>query len=309
MLRRHMIIGLKNIIFAAMLGSAVLSCGAESRMKTVTDAESGLEMLEMPSVPADLVAPAERAGYLAAHFWDNMDFSDGKYASDASFIEHNLVNYLSVLPIADEDSARAAIHELYVSASENPAALSCLDELIETYLYSYDSPMYNEELFALFVDERLGSGLFDSDVDARNRMLMESLLKNKKGSAVSDFEFVTADETLNTLLGALDKTSKNILIFYDPECEDCHTAIRLLSLSPRFSDINFIAIYDGGDKSLWESDLVNMPSGWIIGMTENSVEESGLFELPASPTIYVIAPDGKVLAKNIVMQNLMGAEL
>ena len=42
---------------------------------TVPRPESAMELV-VPEAPATMTDPQEMAGYVAIHFWDNMDFSD-----------------------------------------------------------------------------------------------------------------------------------------------------------------------------------------------------------------------------------------
>ncbi len=272
--------------------------------KVVSDEEAGVEVLQMPEIPSSLTSPTDRAAYLLEHFWDNMDFGDGKYARNEKFVEQNVVNFLSVMPHAPSDAQVNAIETLYEKSSVDSTSLQLVDDMIETYLYGYDSPMYSEELFLNFVEARLASDFFDADSKVRDSMLRESILKNRIGTIATDFHFVTPSGTDATLLSTVADADKTILIFYDPECEDCHRAIAAIKESPALSTINVIAVYDGGEADVWKDGLDDMPQGWIVGMTLESVEESGAYDFPATPTIFLLGENGVVLLKNTNVDKL-----
>lgn len=291
-------------IFLTIISAVVSIAVAAAETKVVEDNESGIEVLLMPEIPSTLTSTTDRAGYLIEHFWDNMDFSDGNYARNEKFLEQNVVNFLSVMQMADINEQKKAIVAMYERSAVDSLSLQLVDELVETYLYGYDSPMYDEEMFLHFVDARLSSSLFDEDSKERDRMLRESILKNRKGAIATDFKFVTSDGGESTLRKAVAEADKSILIFYDPECEDCHRAIAEIKNSPILSTLNVIAVYDGVEADVWERGLRSMPKDWTVGMTNESVEESSSYDFPATPTIFLLGKDGIVLLKNTNVDKL-----
>ena len=58
-----------------------------------------------PQIPTMLVEPQQRANYLLMHYWDNVDFSDMTLVMNDDFMEQGFVDYLSVLPIVDNQTA------------------------------------------------------------------------------------------------------------------------------------------------------------------------------------------------------------
>lgn len=91
--------------------------------------------------------PADRADYLALHYWDCFDFADTALLSCPEITEQAFVDFLSVLPHARE--AAAAVDTLYSRAAVRSEALYCFIGLGDKYLYEPNSPMCDEELYIL----------------------------------------------------------------------------------------------------------------------------------------------------------------
>lgn len=101
----------------------------------------------LPDVPATLREPADRADYLAVHYWDHFDFADTVLIGRPEISEQAFVDFLSVLPYTR--NAAAAVDTLYTRASAENTALYYFIELGDKYLYEPNSPMHDEELYIL----------------------------------------------------------------------------------------------------------------------------------------------------------------
>ena len=62
---------------------------ATSASKTLSGEEL---MLELPFIPETISSPEDKAGFIAIHFWDNLDFSDHSRALNQKFMEQNFVD-------------------------------------------------------------------------------------------------------------------------------------------------------------------------------------------------------------------------
>ena len=79
------------------------------------DGTPGRRAFRLPDVPETLRDPADRADYLALHYWDCFDFADTALLSCPEITEQAFVDFLSVLPHARE--AAAAVDTLYSRAA------------------------------------------------------------------------------------------------------------------------------------------------------------------------------------------------
>lgn len=128
----------------------------------------------------------------------------------------------------------------------------------------------------------------------------------------TDFNFIDSAGRRNTLYGSGDGKRQRILIFYDPECDHCHDAINALKDDAtinnklRTGEISIIAVYADGDAEVWKNAKNSLPAEWINAVSpENEIEEQELYILRHMPTIYLLAPDNKVLLKDPTVRQLI----
>lgn len=242
-----------------------------------------------PEIPADLRTPVERASYLITHFWDNADFSD------METIEQGFADFISVFPPADSTARAQAMREL-VRAS---GASSEVAALVEDYLYTPASPVYDEEYFILFLNAQLESDLLSDEAKVRPALLLDEAMLNRVGAKAADFHYIMSDGTESTLYESLPEGEKPMLLFfYDPTCDVCHKFMELLTAEE--ADIPVLAIYPDDDADTWREHIEDMPSTWRVGMAD----VFGLYSIREFPTVYVLSSDGRVIRKNISESDL-----
>lgn len=96
-----------------------------------------LHLFTLPTVPEALEAPADRALYLAQHYWDNTPLSDTLVNAYPDEFEAFLVDYLTIVPMLDDDQQTAALKPLFAVATP----------LLRRYLTEAGSPVANAELY------------------------------------------------------------------------------------------------------------------------------------------------------------------
>jgi hypothetical protein len=87
-----------------------------------------------------------------------------------------------------------------------------------------------------------------------------------------------------------------LAIFGDPHCPICHQLLASSDLSDvpiRWPDVEFLWI----DGDIPEPTL--RPSGWSVLSSADGTAVD-LMQVPAYPFAYVVADDGRILAKNLV---------
>lgn len=278
----------KNILAAALAVVGSTSC----RGKTTAE-------LPLPSVPATLTQPAERAAYVLTHFWDAMDFGDATLCRNEKFMTQTLVNFLSVFPYTDETTRRQAVRSLIAAASADNDATAFIEQLAETYLYEPESPMYNEDYYIIFLEEGLAAGVYDRDITSRR---LEIACKNRRGSCAADFAYTGRDGVARRLFEA--PATDILLFFYDPDCDHCmETAAQLSAdngINRRIADglLTVIAIDVAGDQQAWSATNSRMPAGWTIGTDGGTIDETGLYSFRSMPSIYLLDPTRTVILKD-----------
>ena len=161
MMHTLQIIGLSGVVIlmtACGNESARQQETSESASVTVVAAQPDSLSLELPSIPATISAPEDMAGFIAIHFWDNLDFADTSKSLQMPFMEQNFVEYLSIMPAVMSADRVTAFQELIKRASVTPETRALIITLGERYLGDPDSPMKNQEYYA---DFRKAAGLED----------------------------------------------------------------------------------------------------------------------------------------------------
>ncbi len=263
--------------------------------------------LPLPAVPSDLRTPAARADYVGAHFWDAMDFTDTTALED-EYMAQNVANFLSVFPIMSGDSARHSAFASAIKASGiDKASAPALAQTIENYLFDAASPMRDEKLFVIFLEEMLRAGTPDS---VRTQWLLEMTAKNMEGTKCADFTFIDRKNCKRSLYECLGKPT--ILFFYDPDCDICHAAAdemahdNLLSTRIDQGRAAIIAI-NPGELEPWKESRPIFPESWTDGCDNGKIDTDELYMISEFPEFYLLAPDGTVLLKDAPLPDIVTA--
>lgn len=279
---------LLTILLCIFLAS---SCKSSASPKSSAQADSAtVNELPLPDVPASLTDPSDRAAYLSLHFWDAMDFCNGLMVRDTAMIEQTFANFLSVLEMTDLDVCREAVESLVARSSANGPAFRLIRSTADHYLADPNSPLRNEDLLILFLEEYLGSPLVEETDSIRYAYLLERASMNRPGTKAPDFNFKyrRLSEILNnisdssetggtpaSLYGLISGNELNVLVFYDPDCEVCKKTLGDLA-----------KVEGNGDSRVIPVNITDLP------------DIDDLYDLPASPTIYLLDPDANILAKD-----------
>lgn len=291
--------GLSVKCFLIVLCIAIGVCGAK--------AQGGVEF-PYPQIPTMMTEPQQRATYLLMHYWDNVDFNDMKLVANDDFMEQGFVNYLSVLPIVDALTAERSVEAMMKRAEGNKMAYIRLANIAEKYLFEPNSPMVNDETYIMFLNQILKTGVLSRVEKARFEYQYKAVIKNRVGSVATDFLYMNTKGDI----GSLHKfeAEKTLLIFYDPDCDNCTEIIeklrynRELNVKIASGQIKVLAIYAEENIDLWKKELAKMPSNWVVGRAVSKIKSLGLYVLRAMPAIYLLDGDKKVLKKEAVPENL-----
>lgn len=291
--------GLSVKCFLMVLCIAIGVCGAK--------AQGGVEF-PYPQIPTMMTEPQQRATYLLMHYWDNVDFNDMKLMANDDFMEQGFVNYLSVLPIVDTQTAERSVEVMMKRAEENKMAYTRLANIAEKYLFEPNSPMANDETYIMFLNQMLKTGVLSRVEKARFEYQYKAVIKNRVGSVATDFLYMNSKGDI----GSLHKfeAEKTLLIFYDPDCDNCTEIIEKLRYNRELNakiasgQMRVLAIYAEENIDLWKKELAKMPSNWVVGRAVSKIKPLGLYVLRAMPAIYLLDGDKKVLKKEAVPENL-----
>ena len=116
-----------------------------------------------------------------------------------------------------------------------------------------------------------------------------------------DFPITLADDSRHSLYSFIGEGRPTLLIFYDPECEDCHDLINELMSIPAVADgsVAGVAVYLDDDTDAWHADLPRMPRGWAVGRDADSyIESDEKWVIGGIPSVYLIGADDRIIIKD-----------
>lgn len=298
---------MRTFVIQILTGTLLLSASCSGNKQTAANASvdtDSVEELELPVIPENITDPNERADYLAMHFWDKMDFRDTARSYNTAFVEQNFANFISFLPYASD--TLKIIDGFSVMLKKAEIDRKAFDKLMTTaddYLYDPNSPMLSEDLYILYLRSVLKSDYLSNDEKLRTRYRLEQVSKNRPGMKAADFKYTTLDGKVKTLRKSLPPNDL-MLIFFDPECENCEKIITRIMEDKNLTDdiaagnISVLAVYPGDNMESWRKKAATMPSTWTIGISDD-IDENESYYLPAMPIIYILDSTGTVVKKDL----------
>ncbi len=292
--------GVIMILMALALGC---SRGKSDRAVSVRDSFNHQE-LSLPQIPDSVEGAEARAAFVAEHFWDELDFGEDRRSLDTAFIEQNFVNYLAVLSVTPKSVAQSAIERLRVKSKGSPEAADLLDDIALRYLDDPNSPMRNEELFILFARDWSADESLREEKRARANYRLNQAMKNRVGTKGNDFAFIDRNGKNTTLYGSLGD-GMTLVMFYDPDCEQCKAVKEQLMHSQINDNVKMIAIDTMDDRDKWEEDKGSFPEEWTVGFATDPIEEEEIYVIRAMPTFYLFDKNGIVAMKDPPVEKVL----
>lgn len=240
--------------------------------------------LPLPTIPGSLTSPKDRANYVATHFYDSMNWNDTTMNSNREVMQ-SWANFLSILPIADIDTARTALTSFMNSIPASKAEY--ISDLADGYLYAIDSEMYNETFYLTALSGLANNPSLSKAQQEMYQSRHEYLARNAPGDIVSDISVQELygernDFSIMTLAG---KFPTVMLLFYDPDCEDCHETMQTLSTDP-----HWVQMCQSGQLKI------------VIAEITEQIEEQ--FPILTVPSIYILdGNDLHIISRNMPLNN------
>jgi hypothetical protein len=298
-----------HLFAIAVAAIAMVACGGHKVNAGATDETGRLTELVMPTVPSNIKEPHDRAVYVINHFWDNLEFSDTARSCNDEFMEQSFANYLTVFPLVDEDEAAIAVEHLLAKARVDTAAYRCLRDIARKYLYHPNSPMLNEDYYALFLPPLIADTV-TLDEATRDYYGFEQMCieKNHKGTVAADFLYVDRNGTPRRLSATDCRGGHLMLLFVDADCPECRNTMDAMSHSEALAQLiadgraTMLTVCVEGTREKWKEVEAQLPTTWITGYDVSGIEDNDLYILRAMPTIYVLDSTRHVELKDATPQ-------
>lgn len=296
-------------IFSLLAFSLIFNaCSGQQASQTKVE-KDGTPTFEMVAVPSVITEPAERAEYLAKHYWDTFDFTDTTYIHFPEITEQAVSNYIGIVNYVSPETASSSLKQMMAKAAADSVMFSYFAGLYEKYLYDPNSPLRNETLYVNILESVLAAPVWDEVNKIRPAHLLELALKNKVGSPATDFTYTRANGEEGRLYGL--KADYLLLFFYNPDCHACKELTDQLASSGLIKGwlqekyLKILAVYPDEDLTAWKNHLSYMPTEWVNSYDKTlSIKNDEVYDLKAIPTLYLLDKAKKVILKDATFNQI-----
>lgn len=242
------------------------------------------------------------------HFWDKFDMQDTAQVKNPDEGEQKLADFLGLLANAPDSALRdQAVAQMMDRAKVNRTSFDYFIKQYEHYLYDGNSPMRNDISYESVLRYLIKTDVLTDLEKEAYRPIYKLVLRNKVGQKAEDFSFALADGTKQKLSDT--KAKYTFLMFYDPDCSHCKETIHQLRDTPQLVQlfdrlqVQVLAIDPWGDRAKWKAYQTELSDKWINGFDSDSkILSFNLYDLKASPTIYLLDENKKVLLKDTYLE-------
>jgi hypothetical protein len=276
---------------------------------------SAPKKFERAMPPAMITNPADRANFIAIHYWDKFDFRDTVTYCNTQIGEQVFVDFIAVFPYAASDMREQGVKRMLDGAETDVKMYNFFFRMAEKYLYEPNSPTRSDEFFIPFLEHVVNSTKLDDVHKIRPSHLLELAYRNRTGTRALDFTYITASGAKGRLHRLVSPYL--LLMFYNPECTECHHTIEMLKSSPTVTDavasgkLKVLLVYPDEEVDAWKRHLSEIPSNWINGYDTVTIKKKELYDLKAIPTLYLLDKNKTVILKDTSVgdiNDLLGRE-
>jgi thiol-disulfide isomerase/thioredoxin/uncharacterized protein YbdZ (MbtH family) len=285
-----------------------------------------LQAMRQPVLPAELQQPANRADSIKAfryykdHFWDGVNFWDGRMAY-TTFFEDKLDTYFNQLVTPDPDSVIKEIDYMlgYASANAEMQRFLLLRFINRYYTQRY---MWEDAIFVHLYEKYFSNKTYSWLGEQGKKTITDraySLMANILGTPASDIELPDSTGRTATLYGL--KKDFTLVVFWDPTCGHCkETLPKIDSVYVQRWKKDNIGIYavakeTEGTRADWlrfiaEKKIGNWSHVYYSKEAEKNRVEKGipgysqLYDVQSFPTLYLLDKDKRIIAKKLSYEQI-----
>lgn len=291
---------IKIILFAiALIVGALpfLSKAQEAQDEAIVIAP----LFDYPVAPEDLTDLNARTNWLMQHFWEGMDFKK-EQSVDQNALNDAFGVYTAAMQYADKKVTLASVDNLIKQLKKNPTLLLQFTKAAEENLYGPRAGVWIDEVYMKFLKATAECKKLPEARRIRYADQMRRLQNSMQGTRLANVKITDASgkESIWTPSSPL-----NIIEFGSPDCDACRYAKNLFEVDYAFRkaledgkvSMTFVIISDDADGELMRMTS-NYPSTWAIGYNPDIVDE---IDIRDTPSFYIVDAAGKVIAKNITV--------
>lgn len=296
--------------------SAVLLAGSTvARAQEANDSTGLLDngvmyiepLFEYPIAPEEISEFSEKCNWLVENFWNPLDLK-AKETVDQAKLNHAFKVYATPLQYADKERVTAAVDHLMKNMQKNPMILYQFTKAAEENIYGPRAEVWIDELYVRILRAALANKKFPKSKRARYELQLKQLEGTLVGNTPARFDFVRPNGDPAQFF---PMTTPTIIIFGDPDCNDCRMGKLRMQANVAFSKavtdgkINVLFIIPDADEG-WQAKVSDFPKNWSVGASDTVAD---IYDIREIPEVYVIGPDGKVANKHISVMNAMASAM
>ena len=254
-------------------------------------------LFEYPVAPEEIISLSDKSNWLMQHFWDNIDLKK-KDAVNQSALNDAFRVFTLPMQWADKAEVDKAVDNMLSQIAKNPTLLLQFTKAAEESLYGQRAKIWIDEVYVKYLESFLKNKKISDSRKIRYRKQLSQIKNSLIGNTPSSFDFVTPTGNPGKFqpIGVF-----TIIEFGDPDCDDCrHAKLKMET------DMKFTSLVDRGIVNVmfivpdpidgWQTKIGEYPSNWVVGASDTV---SDILDIRNTPSFYVIGKDGKILAKNI----------
>ena len=294
MLRRHFLHALPALALL-MLSSPLSAAPAPQEASARGETIYVEPIFEYPVAPESLTDLTERCDWQIEHFWEPLDIKSKKSVNQSA-LNHAFSVYTLCMDWATPAVVEKSTATLVKKISKNPGLLIQMIKAAEENLYGPRAPFWRDEVFSQW----LRAGVECKKIDATRRQRYSNMLRRLEGSMIGrtapSFDFETAEGSKGRYF---PMSTPTILFFGDPDCIDCSRERLRLETDVTLSRLvdqgraNVVYIVTDPQSPSWQTKVADISPKWAVG----AAEVDDIYDLRATPSIYVIDGEGKISAK------------
>ena len=260
----------------------------------------------MPVIPDFITGKEERVAYALELYWQAYDFNDTTQANRDRG-EQGFSNFLLLLQHADSATAARSVRHYLEKGFAQPSLRALHNGMIRHYLDNPNSPLRNDVLYVHFLRAQLDFYGPD-EVAERERcaFLLRMVSLNQPGTIAADFRFTDRNGKKGRLHAI--KSPLTLLLFNDPDCENCQKEMPRLIASPLLQSpgLAVVAVYPDADTAIWKNAQSRMPATWTDAYSpDGEVVSRAIYYLPAMPSLYLLDADKRILLKDATPESAL----
>ncbi len=204
---------------------------------------------------------------------------------DTAALEQRFADLAFELELSDDAARQRGAREYLRRSADEPGGLALAAEIADRYLFDPESPVYSEALYIPFLEYLISTGRDSTGLLGEKLAICR---RNAPGTKAPDFSYATPGGGRERLLKP-GTAADIILFFHDPDCPRCRTFAEAMRTSEAI------------DRRIAEGTLRIAAVDLSLN---SSVEADTLYEIRATPSVYLLRADGTVVLKEPSPQRL-----